>query len=78
MNPNNMLINTLLNKLQAQNPQGYQQVISAMNSGQSPEKIVQQMLSSGQITNAQLQQAQQMARNLSSNNQTPNNQPKRF
>lgn len=78
MNTNNMLINTLLNKLQAQNPQGYQLVISAMNSGQSPEKIVQQMLSSGQITNAQLQQAQQMARTLSSNNQITNNQPKRF
>jgi len=61
MNPNNLMMNMLMNKLQQQNPQGYSQLQQWMKSGQSPQQIINQMLQSGQITQQQLQQAQGMA-----------------
>lgn len=64
MNPNNMIVNMLMNKLQSQNPQGYSQINQWMSSGQNPQQIINSMLQSGQITQQQLNQAQNMANQM--------------
>ena len=46
MNPNNMMMNMLMNKLQSQNPQAYAQINQWMSSGQNPQQIINQMLQS--------------------------------
>lgn len=68
MNPNNMMMNMLMNKLQQQNPQAYSQIQQWMSSGQNPQQIINQMLQSGQITQQQLNQAQGMANQMRNSN----------
>jgi ribosomal protein S16 len=69
MNPNNTMMNMLLNKLQNQNPQAYTQIQQWMSSGANPQQIINQMLQSGQITQAQLNQVQNMAGQMQNSNQ---------
>lgn len=71
----NLLINSLLGKLRSQNPQAYQELVSLMNSGKSPNQVLNELLSSGKINQQQINQAQQLA-NQYTNGQ--NNKPKRF
>jgi membrane peptidoglycan carboxypeptidase len=61
MNQSNMMMNMLMANLQRQNPQAYSQIQQWMNSGQNPQQILQNMLQSGQITQAQIDQAQGIA-----------------
>lgn len=61
MNQSNMMMNMLMGNLQRQNPQAYSQIQQWMNSGQNPQQILQSMLQSGQITQAQIDQAQGIA-----------------
>lgn len=53
-NPQDML----MNMLKQQNPQGYQQLQQLMNSGQDPNKILEQMM--GNLNPQQKAQIQQM------------------
>lgn len=55
-NPQDML----MNMLKQQNPQGYQQLQQLMNSGQDPNKILEQMM--GNLNPQQKAQIQQMAK----------------
>ena len=67
---NNMMMNMLMSRLQQQNPQAYSQILQWMQSGQNPQQIINQMLASQQITQNQLNQAQDMANKMrNSNNQ---------
>ena len=50
----------LLNMLKQQNPQGYQTLMSLMNSGQNPDTILQQMM--GNISPQQKAQIEQFAK----------------
>lgn len=50
----------LLNMLKQQNPQGYQTLMSLMNSGQKPDAILQQMM--GNISPQQKAQIEQFAK----------------
>jgi ribosomal protein S16 len=68
MIPNNMM-NMLLSRLQSQNPQAYAQINQWMSSGANPQQIINQMLQSGQITQAQLNQVQNMASQMQNTNQ---------
>jgi ribosomal protein S16 len=69
---NNMMMNMLMNKLRQQNPQAANQINQWMSSGANPQQIINQMMQNGQITNEQLNQAQNMA------NQLQNQNTKRF
>ena len=70
MNPNPMSLvkgmmngnpqDMLMNMLKQQNPQGYQQLQQLMNSGQDPNKILEQMM--GNLNPQQKAQIQQMAK----------------
>lgn len=64
MNQSNMMMNMLMGNLQRQNPQAYAQINQWMSSGQNPQQIIGQMLQSGQITQQQLSQAQNMAQQM--------------
>jgi phage shock protein A len=64
MNQSNMMMNMLMGNLQKQNPQAYAQINQWMSSGQNPQQIIGQMLQSGQITQQQLSQAQNMAQQM--------------
>lgn len=55
-NPQDML----MNMLKQQNPQGYQQLQQLMNSGQDPNKILEQMM--GNLNPQQKAQIKQMAK----------------
>lgn len=55
-NPQDML----MNMLKQQNTQGYQQLQQLMNSGQDPNKILEQMM--GNLNPQQKAQIQQMAK----------------
>lgn len=61
MNPNNIMMNMMMSNLQKQNPTAYNQIQQWMNSGQNPQQIIQNMLQSGEITQQQLNNAQNMA-----------------
>ena len=74
MNTNNMLFNMLLGRLRSQNPQAYQQFMGYIDSGQSPEQILNKMLMSGQIS----QQDINNAKNIASQYNPGNNTGKRF
>lgn len=65
---NNIIMNTLMNKLKIQNPNAYNQIQSWMQSGANPNEIVNTLLNSGQITQQQLQSAQQMANQMQNSN----------
>ena len=41
---NNPMIQMLMNQLQSRNPQGYNMINQAMNSGGNPQAILQQMM----------------------------------
>ena len=61
---NNIIMNMLMNKLKIQNPNAYNQIQSWMQSGANPNEIVNNLLNSGQISQQQLQTAQQMANQM--------------
>lgn len=51
------LMNMLLNRLKNNNPQGYNKFMSLYNSGENPNNILKNMLNSGQITQSQIDDA---------------------
>jgi len=57
------MMNMLLNQLKNNNPAGYNQIMSMMNSGQNPQTIIQNMINNGQVTREQVQQAQNYLNN---------------
>lgn len=63
-----VMLNMLLNQLKNRNPNGYNQVMSMMNSGQKPQNIIQNMLNNGQITQDQLNNAMNYLNNNGGNN----------
>ena len=68
----NQMVNLLLNQLKNKNPQGYNSVIQLMNSGKSPNQVLNELIQSGQFTNEQINQAQRIANQYSQNSNTPN------
>ena len=58
----------LLNQLKQKNPQGYNQIISMMNSGQSPQDILNNMRANGSVSQEQINQAQNYLNNMNSQN----------
>lgn len=62
MNPQ-VMMNILLNQLKMNNPAGYNQIMSLMNSGQNPQAIIQNMINNGQVSREQVQQAQNFLNN---------------
>lgn len=62
MNPQ-VMMNMLLNQLKMNNPAGYNQIMSLMNSGQNPQAIIQNMINNGQVSREQVQQAQNYLNN---------------
>lgn len=56
-----MLKNTLENQLRTRSPQMYAQYASLVRSGQSPEQIIQSLVSSGQISPQLVEQAKAQA-----------------
>lgn len=51
------MMNMLLNQLRTNNPNGYNQIMSLMNSGQNPQAIIQNMINSGQVSQQQVNNA---------------------
>ncbi len=70
-----MLEQMLMMQLQRNNPQMYTRLLQLRNSGKSPEEILNMMLANGQVTEAQLKQAQTYLNNQQggSNNNPTNN-----
>ena len=62
MNASNGIINMLMSRLQSKNPQGFQMIQQAMNSGGNPQVMLQQLKSKAEPQQIQsiLQQAKQM------------------
>lgn len=59
MNINSMMVNMMMGQLRNSNPNAYNELQNLMNSGKSPEQVLNELLSSGRFTQAQVQQAQQ-------------------
>jgi len=68
LNLNSILVNGLLGQLKNQNPSYYQQVMNLMNSGKSPDQVLNELLASGQFTQEQINQARNIANNKQTNN----------
>ena len=66
----------LMNKLRTQNPNAYNQFQSYMNSGKSPEQVLNELIQNGTFNRQQVDQARQMAQQYTN---TPNiNMHKKF
>lgn len=59
MNINSMMVNMMMGQLRNSNPNAYNELQNLMNSGKSPEQVLNELLSSGRFTQSQVQQAQQ-------------------
>ena len=70
----NMLANMLMNNLKQSNPNAFNMINSMMQSGKSPQQILNEMLMNGTISQAQVNQAQQIAQGYMNGPK----QPKRF
>ena len=57
------MMNMLLNQLKNNNPNGYNQIMSMMNSGQNPQAIIKNMINNGPVTREQVQQPQNFLNN---------------
>ena len=57
----------LENKLKSQNQAAYNQYISLINSGKSPDDIINSLLQNGQISQDTLNQAKNMASGMINN-----------
>lgn len=64
----NLLRRQLENKLKSQNQEAYNQYINLVNSGKSPDDIINILLQNGQISQDTLNQAKGMASNMINNN----------
>lgn len=59
MNINSMMVNMMMGQLRNSNPNAYNELQNLMNSGKSPEQVLNELLSSGRFTQSQVKQAQQ-------------------
>lgn len=53
------MVNMMMGQLRNSNPNAYNELQNLMNSGKSPEQVLNELLSSGRFTQSQVQQAQQ-------------------
>lgn len=63
----------LENKLKSQNQAAHNQYISLINSGKSPDEIINSLLQNGQISQDTLNQAKNMASGMINNNSNNTN-----
>lgn len=61
---NNAIIKMMMAGLQSQNPQAYAQINQWMNSGKDPSQILNELVQSGRITQAQIDQAKSLANQI--------------
>jgi SOS response regulatory protein OraA/RecX len=59
-----MIIKMMMSGLQNQNPQAYAQINQWMNSGKDPNQILSELVQSGRITQAQIDQAKNLANQI--------------
>lgn len=61
---NNAIIKMMMAGLQSQNPQAYAQINQWMSSGKDPSQILNELVQSGRITQAQIDQAKSLANQI--------------
>jgi membrane peptidoglycan carboxypeptidase len=67
MNLSSFSLSALEGMLRQKNPQMYNQYIQYKNSGMSPDAVLQELMRSGKITQADVQKAQQQLGNIGGN-----------
>ena len=78
MNLNNMAINMMMGQLRNKNPNAYNELQQLMNSGKSPEQVLNELMASGRFSQEQIKQAQSMMPQIMNNNNTNNYNGPRF
>jgi hypothetical protein len=63
MNLNNFSLSALEGMLRQRNPQMYNQYLQYKNSGMTPDAVINELLKSGKISQADVQRAQQQLGN---------------
>lgn len=69
MNP---MLSLLMGQLKNQNPNAYNELQNLMSSGKNPQQILNELLASGRFSQAQVDNAKQIAQQYTQNSKSQN------